>query len=141
MIRRTKSWPIVSRGMIALLVAGGLSGCMSSGFGLFGGPDKSISTNAVSSKASGEAVSDAATVRNAVSSADVSRTGSPIPWANASTGSAGVITSLSEDKDLGTVCRQFRTTRHSYEGIANFEGKACMEGDGRWQLLSFQEAG
>ena len=127
--------------MIALLVALGLSGCMSSGFGLFGGPDKSISTNAVSAKSSGETVSDAATVRNAVSSADVSRTGSPIPWANASTGSAGVITSLSEDTDLGTVCRQFRTTRHSYEGIANFEGKACMEGDGRWQLLSFQEAG
>ncbi|MGB8292883.1 MAG: RT0821/Lpp0805 family surface protein, partial [Rhizobium ruizarguesonis] len=32
----------------------------------------------------------------------------------------------------------FRTTRHSYVGIAKFYGKTCLVGGGNWQLLSFQ---
>lgn len=80
------------------------------------------------------------TVRNAVTSADVTRiAGNPIPWANASTGSAGVITTVEDMTDNGTHCRQFRTTRHSFMGIGKFMGRTCMESDGNWQLLSFQE--
>ncbi len=63
---------------------------------------------------------------------------SPLPWANASTGSAGVIDTIVENNDAGQVCRQFRTTRHSYVGIAKFYGKTCLVGGGNWQLLSFQ---
>lgn len=111
---------------------------------LFGGDsvDKSISTSTINGPKSNEALSDEMTVRNAVTSADVAKlSGSPIPWANASTGSAGVINSIQEEAKSGHVCRLFNTTRHSYQGIANFEGTACLTGNGNWQLLSFQEAG
>ena len=86
-------------------------------------------------------ISDEATVRNAVTSADINKlNGQPVPWANASTGSAGVIDTIVENDSSGQVCRQFRTTRHSYEGIANFFGKTCLVSAGEWQLLSFQQA-
>jgi surface antigen len=89
-----------------------------------------------------DSISDEATVRNAVTSADISKlNGQPVPWANASTGSAGVIDTIVENDTSGQVCRQFRTTRHSYEGIANFSGKTCLVSAGEWQLLSFQQAG
>lgn len=87
-------------------------------------------------------MSDEVTVTNAVTSADVAKIGgNPIPWANASTGSAGVITTVLEENQDGIHCRQFRTTRHSYMGIARFLGRTCMEGNGNWKLLSFQEEG
>ncbi|MDI7861436.1 RT0821/Lpp0805 family surface protein [Rhizobiaceae bacterium n13] len=103
------------------------------------GVDKSVSTSTVSVESNPESVSDELTVRNAVSSADLAKMqGVPLPWANTATGSAGVVTSISEANEGGRLCRTFATSRHSYRGIANFEGKTCMEGDGNWQLLSFQ---
>jgi hypothetical protein len=123
----------------------GLTGCTSSSLDLFGGskPDRSISTSTVTSAPrTTDTISDEVTVKNAVTSVDVAKIGSsPIPWANASTGSAGVITTVEEMNDNGTHCRQFRTTRHSYMGIAKFLGRTCMERNGNWQLLSFQEEG
>lgn len=125
------------------VLAFGLAGCASDGLDLFGSakPDRSIATATTSNPARAtDAVSDEVTVRNAVASTDVAKIGAnPIPWANASTGSAGVITTVQEDTSAGTRCRAFRTTRHSYMGIAKFMGRACMESDGNWQLLSFQE--
>jgi outer membrane murein-binding lipoprotein Lpp len=123
----------------AAVCALSLSGCTSS-MDLFGG-DKvdRIATGSVPVKpASGAAVSDEVTVRNAVSSADLSKTASaPVPWANTATGSAGVVSSIREDKSQGHVCRAFTTTRHSYEGIAMFSGQACLSDSGDWLLTAF----
>nr|WP_316652903.1 RT0821/Lpp0805 family surface protein [uncultured Gellertiella sp.] len=133
--------------MSALLLACitiSLSGCASEGLDLFGSvkPDRTLATSTVpgAPPKTTEAISDEVTVKNAVTSADVARIGSnPIPWANASTGSAGVITTVQEDTASGAHCRQFRTTRNSYMGIASFMGRTCMQTNGNWQLLSFQE--
>lgn len=127
-----------SRLLIVLAATLPISGCFGGSMDLFGSDvDRSISTNTVAAKNTAEGRSDELTVQNAVSSADLSRTASPLPWANATTGSAGVVTAIEEQKSNGVVCRNFSTTRHSYEGIANFSGKTCTAGSGRWQLMSF----
>jgi hypothetical protein len=88
-----------------------------------------------------DTVSDEVTIRNAVSSADLMRmSGSvTIPWANTTTGSAGVVTSIREENNGSYVCRTFITTRHSYRGISNYGGKACLVGSGEWQVVAFKE--
>jgi hypothetical protein len=119
-----------------------LSGCVSSGLDMFSSAkvDRSVATGTVPQPApTSDSISDEMTVGNAVTSADIQRLeGRPLPWANASTGSAGVIDTIVENSDTGQVCRQFRTTRHSYVGISKFYGKTCLVGGGNWQLLSFQ---
>lgn len=117
-----------------------LSGCFGSSMDLFGSDtvDSSISTSTVAKKGNGTSHSDELTVQSAVSSADLSKTeGKPLPWANATTGSAGVVTAIQEEKGDGVICRNFSTTRHSYEGIAYFSGKTCTAGSGSWQLMNF----
>jgi surface antigen len=85
-----------------------------------------------------EKVSDEATIRNAVTSADVSQLSSnEIAWANADTGSKGAISTLVESQEKGQLCRKFTTTRESFDGVALYEGKACMAGPGNWQMLAF----
>ncbi|MGE0279738.1 MAG: RT0821/Lpp0805 family surface protein [Rhizobiaceae bacterium] len=85
-----------------------------------------------------ETVSDEATIRNAVTSADVSQiSGNEIAWANADTGSKGAISALVESEEQGQLCRKFTTTRESFNGVALYEGKACMAGPGKWQMLAF----
>ena len=119
-----------------------LSGCMTGGFDFLSESkvDRSVATGTVpQNPPSTDTLSDEMTVRNAVTSADVGRIGAqPLAWANASTGSAGVIDTIVENNESGQVCRQFRTTRHSYVGIAKFYGKTCLVGGGNWQLMSFQ---
>ncbi len=127
---------------IALL---SLTGCVSGGIDFLSSAkvDRSVATGTIpQSPVTTDTVSDETTVRNAVTSADLTKlNGQPLPWANASTGSAGVIDTIVENSDAGHICRQFRTTRHSYEGIANFYGKTCLIDAGNWQLLSFQQDG
>lgn len=120
-----------------------LPGCMGAGLDLFGssGVDRSVSTGTVPVAGTSDGLSDAVTVRNAVSSADISQAGNPIPWANATSGSAGVISSIQEDRASGMLCRRFTTTRHSYEGIAKFDGNTCQLGNGEWYLTSFGPRG
>ena len=139
---RTKgSLPFRLRALAIAAVGLSLAGCTSS-LDLFGGDkkvDRSISTGTVPSQAnSGVALSDEATVRNAVTSVDLTKIGSnSVPWANTATGSAGVVSSIREARNEGHVCRDFTTTRHSYEGIAMFSGQACLTGSGDWLLTAF----
>lgn len=117
-----------------------LSGCFGGSMDLFSSDsvDSSISTSTVSKKGNPSSHSDELTVQSAVSSADLDKTdGKPLPWANATTGSAGVVTAIQEEKGQGFICRNFSTTRHSYEGIAYFSGKTCTSGTGNWELMSF----
>ncbi|MBM7045148.1 RT0821/Lpp0805 family surface protein [Rhizobium lusitanum] len=130
---------------VALVSFFTLGGCVGGGMDYLSSAkvDRSVSTGTVpTAPVTTDSISDEATVRNAVTSADLHKlNGQPIPWANASTGSAGVIDTIVENNAAGLVCRQFRTTRHSYDGIANFSGRTCLVGQGEWQLLSFQQAG
>lgn len=120
-----------------------LSGCVAGGMDYLSEAkvDRSVATGTVPQETpSTDTLSDEMTVRNAVTSADIRKLeGQPLPWANASTGSAGVIETIVENNEGGQVCRQFRTTRHSYVGIAKFYGKTCLVGGANWQLLSFQQ--
>lgn len=104
--------------------------------------DTAVKTSSVGAEAKGR-VSDETTIRNAVSSVDLERNaGNPIPWANSASGSAGVISRVGEKRDeAGRLCRDFVTTRHSYQGIANFRGRACESDGGEWMLLSFDRQG
>jgi hypothetical protein len=130
---------------IACVALFALGGCVGSSMDALSAAkvDRSLSTGTVpTAPVTTDSISDEATVRNAVTSADLAKlNGQPVPWANTSTGSAGVIDTIVENSQAGQVCRQFRTTRHSYEGIANYFGRTCLVGAGEWQLLSFQQAG
>ncbi|MDV4180119.1 RT0821/Lpp0805 family surface protein [Rhizobium brockwellii] len=134
--RRSRAFFVIGTAMLSL------SGCVGGGMDFLSDAkvDRSVATGTVpQTPPSTDTLSDEMTVRNAVTSADVQRLeGQPLPWANASTGSAGVIDTIVENNESGQVCRQFRTTRHSYVGIAKFYGKTCLVGGGNWQLLSFQ---
>lgn len=138
---RAKSGILVAIGIAFL----SLSGCVSGGMDFLSTAkvDRTVTTGTIpQAPVTTDSVSDETTVRNAVTSADLSKTnGQPLPWANASTGSAGVIDTIVENTNSGQICRQFRTTRHAYDGIANFYGKTCLIDSGNWQLMSFQQAG
>lgn len=136
------SFALLRSGVLCMAVLA-LPGCMGAGLDLFGGPSVDrVSTGTVPVAKTSDGLSDAVAVRNAVSSADISQGGdNPIPWANATSGSAGVISAIQEDRASGMLCRRFTTTRHSYEGIAKFDGSACQLGNGEWYLTSFGPQG
>ncbi|WP_026187347.1 RT0821/Lpp0805 family surface protein [Ensifer sp. BR816] len=129
----------VLRGAALCLTVFALPGCMGGGLDLFGGSsvDRSVATGTVPVAKTSDGLSDAVAVRNAVSSAEITEGGSAIPWANATSGSAGVISSIEEDSASGVLCRRFITTRHSFEGIAKFDGRTCRLENGEWYLTSF----
>ncbi|MCO5063243.1 MAG: RT0821/Lpp0805 family surface protein [Rhizobiaceae bacterium] len=131
-------------GAALLLLSGLLSaGCTTSMIGL--GSDKGVDSSTLTSTVAPadpntdpETQSDALTVRNAISSADLtSLEGSPLAWANADTGSRGAISAVTEDNEQGVVCRKFKTTRERFDGIALYQGRACMIAPGMWQMTAF----
>ena len=63
----------------------------------------------------------------------------PLPWSNPSTGSAGVITTVVDKSATGRSCREFRTSRHAFDGIALFMGQACRDPQGEWQVNLVQQ--
>jgi surface antigen len=127
--------PIVS------LAAALLSGCAMTGNSMDkAAADPSLVTNSVpqTPSSSPEQISDQATIRNAVSSANLGVLGpQPLSWANQDTGSSGTVSEIAEAKEDGQLCRKFKTSRESFEGIALFAGKACLADDGEWAMSSF----
>ena len=128
--------------LLPMLAVLPLAGCTSGGVALTEGKaDASVQTGEVAGAAKPEPdqLSDQATIRNAVSSADISGLGGqPLAWANSDTGSRGAITALNEQRQNGQLCRKFTTSRESFEGVALYQGEACMEQAGVWQLLDFK---
>jgi hypothetical protein len=123
-----------------------LSGCAAGGIGLDkANVDPTITTGDVGIAAASnpEQRSDEATIRNAVSAADLEllKTGSPLAWANADTGSRGAIDSLVEEKRGERLCRTFTTSRESFDGVSLYKGQACMVAPGAWQMQEFQPVG
>jgi len=131
-------------GVAAFMLFGLLTaGCTTSMLGMGGGKDvdQGLVTSTVASTQpvqDVEAQSDGLTVRNAISSADLSTLdAAPLAWANADTGSRGAISSVTEDSQQGQVCRKFTTTRERFDGISLYQGRACMVAPGTWQLTAF----
>lgn len=119
-----------------------LAGCGAGGFGL---SKADVDPNILTSSTGGavavdpERASDEATIRNAVSAADIETTGgAPLPWANPQTGSRGTISSLVEDKSNSSLCRSFTTSRESFAGVSLYQGTICMVPSGAWKVQDFQ---
>ncbi|MGO4839694.1 RT0821/Lpp0805 family surface protein, partial [Rhizobiaceae sp. 2RAB30] len=85
--------------------------------------------------------SDQVTIRNAVSSADLDALGATgLAWANTDTGSRGAITQLTQYDRKGLLCRKFKASRESFDGVRLYAGDACRAGDGSWRMLEFVES-
>jgi hypothetical protein len=134
-----------SRALLALLVplVVSLTGCISNrdnaASALMIDPVTTSSVPPLS--ADSEIMSDEAVVRDLAGSLDSSRLTGLHPWSNPLTGSAGVISGLAAHPSQSGSCRQFRTTRHAFDGVSLFDGKICTQADGRWEIVSFEPAG
>ena len=85
------------------------------------------------------ASSDAMTIRNAVSSANLDMLGAePLAWANADTGSHGRITAIAGRQEGGVACRSFTVSRQAFDGIAMYWGDACLGQGGQWLMKAFE---
>lgn len=85
-----------------------------------------------------EKLSDKATIRNAVSSANIEELhAGSLPWANIDTGSRGAITDISEFSEAQIRCRKFTVSIESYEGVALHRGTACLVSSGEWKMIEF----
>jgi hypothetical protein len=120
-----------------------LSACGGGGFSLEKAEvDRSFYTSNVPAQGGSvdlERLSDEATIRNAVTSADLELlAGSSLSWANAGTGARGEITGIAEFRKQGALCRRFSASRENFDGVAMFKGEACMVGSGAWRMESFQ---
>lgn len=133
-------WNLHAR-LASILMLGLVSGCgMTGGFLKKAESDPGLVTGSVPQQTDLDRsqLSDEITVKNAVTSADLGAiAGQPIAWVNQNTGSRGAVTRIVEAKDDTGLCRQFETSRESFEGIALFSGKACLKDDGEWSMLSF----
>ncbi|MBX3570182.1 MAG: hypothetical protein KF914_19120 [Rhizobiaceae bacterium] len=125
-----------------IALSGMLAGCAAGGFSLKQAEvDPTILTGAVppsTDPVEAPQLSDQATIRNAVSAADVESVGfAPLAWANAETGSRGTISRLVERRQDGRLCRSFTTSRESFDGVSLYSGKACMVATGAWRMEKF----
>lgn len=115
---------------------------MGTGFGLVDNVDSGLTTQSTPQSVRVQPDSDETTIRNAVSSADLGRlNGEPLPWANTGTGSAGVVTAITQTQAGEVTCRDFTTTSHSYRGIAKYRGTTCLTPSGDWKIVSFEKQG
>ena len=138
----------IGRPVLAALLActALVAGCGGGGFGLRKAEaDPTILTGALPAAgaevADAQTISDQATIRNAISSANIEDLeGQPIAWANVETSSRGAIYSVKERRDSGVLCRSFTASRESFEGISLYSGEACAAGDGGWWMRYFDKS-
>lgn len=139
MIETDLAWAAARGALLALALP--LAACTSGGSDLAANLDPAPTGQVAGAAAlEPEQLSDQTTVRNAVSSADISGLGSqPLAWANPETGSRGAITAVNEQRQNGQLCRKFTTSRESFDGVAMYQGEACMAQAGVWRLLDFKQ--
>jgi surface antigen len=130
--------------VLILLVACLLTACAGGSLLEQAETDASITTGSVSAvrpDADPEKDGDAATIRNAVTSANLQALqGAGIPWANPATGSRGSIESVVEYREGRQLCRRFTASRESFEGVMLYRGDACLNGGAFWWMRSFEAA-
>jgi hypothetical protein len=120
-----------------------LGGCGVGGFSLEKADvDRSLVTSSVSGAApvaGADGIADQATIRNAVSSADIEeQAGRPLAWANPETGARGTITELTQSRENGRLCRFFGGSRENFDGVSLFQGQTCMIGPDLWRIEDFK---
>ncbi|MBP0617067.1 RT0821/Lpp0805 family surface protein [Jiella mangrovi] len=128
--------------VLLLALTGGLGGCVVAGPGveetlLDPTITGSVEPQAASPDIDPDTDSDRRIVRNAVSALDLDRGTGRYPWSNPETGSSGVITALSQEKQGDSICRSFEASRQRFDGIALYAGRACTVGAGEWALIEF----
>ncbi|NMG38860.1 hypothetical protein GRZ55_06335 [Chelativorans sp. ZYF759] len=131
------------RGGLLFLVMLACAGCSARGITLDTiAQDRSIITGSTGTQArpDEQVVADEATVRNAVTSADLESlpVGGMLAWNNSRTGSRGRVTEIEEYRESGRPCRRFQTTRESFDGISLYSGEACLLSGSEWTLLYFR---
>ena len=62
-----------------------------------------------------------------------------LAWSNDVTGSQGEITYISERTSGKIICRDFKTSLLSFEGVSLYEGLSCKSSSGGWTLKKFSE--
>ena len=138
------TWKSIQRVGVTALFCLLLTGCGTGSLGVDRStPDKSIITGSVKAGDTGpddeEFASDRLTIQNAVSSANLEQVGEAgVAWANAETGSAGVVREIAEQSRNGIICRSFVVRRESYDGVALHEGETCLDSDGFWKMRLFR---
>jgi surface antigen len=86
----------------------------------------------------GDLLLDRMTIENAVTSAIVDELpASGLGWANAGTGSRGMVTAIEETRQSAGLCRSFSATRETYAGVHMFRGRTCLGEAGRWATQEF----
>jgi surface antigen len=97
--------------------------------------DRSLITGSIQKAAPAANVSDAETIRNAVTSVDPKLLGPDgLAWMNPATGASGQITGLTEFTQGGELCRRFSTSVTRFDGVSLYHGEACFGGAAGWQL-------
>lgn len=143
MLRTEKSRPGGSSKPVSLTVLGllvlafPLGGCVSDGGPTASTPSPAYTGSIPVSTAPADKVSDRDVVRAAVTGPETVGA-TIIPWANAATGTTGVISQVVEQTVAGRTCRSFQTSRHSYNGISLYVGEACRPAGGDWRLIEFR---
>lgn len=127
--------------MIAVACLSLLPGCAMKDFSIEKAvPDQGTVTGSVAQapQVDAKSSSDQSTVRNIVSALNFTQWGSkPVPWSNPETGSQGTITAIAEKKGDTGLCREFQTSRESFDGVMLYKGETCMQNGGQWALKSF----
>lgn len=62
-----------------------------------------------------------------------------LAWSNDLTGSQGEISYISEKPSGKTICRKFKTSRLSFEGVSLYKGVSCQSSSGGWKLQHFYQ--
>ena len=128
--------------LLALPVCLSLSGCIGGGSSAVSALAVDKTTTAAISPLSAESeiMSDETVIRDLVGNLGQDELAVSQPWSNSLTGSAGVISNLSVIEVSGKTCRLFETTRHSFDGVALFDGKVCRRPDGGWDLIGLDRS-
>ena len=128
---------------LALPACLGLSACMGGGSSAVSALsiDKTTTASIVPLSAEGEIMSDESVIRDLVGELSLEELAVSQPWSNSLTGSAGVISNFETVADGTRACRMFETTRHSFDGVALFNGQVCRRPDGGWDLVKLDRAG
>ena len=120
----------------------GLSGCMGAGSSAISALSVDEMTTAAIAPLSAESeiMSDETVIRDLIGELSQEALETPQPWSNSLTGSAGVLSNFTTLTDGERTCRLFQTTRHSFDGVALYNGRACQRPDGGWDLVSMDRA-
>ena len=118
-----------------------VSGCISSGLGLYPAPDRIAVTSSIPEVPA--LLSNDDIIRMTVAEADVTKGFfHQLSWSNLATGDGGVVSYVRESGKVRQVCREFIVSKHSYDGVAQNMGEICRARTGQnWALNSMEKQG